>query len=227
VQAVKRYLDALNEGLEQLAMFDVELTADATRQLRGAADVLNHHVDQLEQVGEASEEMRDARAAIEKQLDGSRPWRDIATVIPHVESIRRAYVAVRQRILATIGEQEEGARTRVKTRRGFATLTADQSHRVLRPIAQALPTTSDEAIAPGLAELRDGTLRALDAAEERTNELLDEILSEGSSPQVRKVELGLRNREVGTLEELDSVLGDLRDRVEPELRAGRRVRLVD
>ena len=56
---------------------------------------------------------------------------------------------------------------------------------------------------------------------------LDQIPSEGQEAPVRKVPLRLRNREIRTQPELEAVLDELRGRVEPELRAGRRVRLVD
>ncbi len=140
--------------------------------------------------------------------------------------MREAYVAERQRVLASHGDLEESIRARVKAREGFSTLTADQSHHVLRPIAEAMPITSEDAVSPGLLELRDGVRHALLAAEEEANEQLDQILSEGNEPPVRKIELRLRNREIASQPELDAVLQEVRDRVEPELRAGRRVRLV-
>ena len=141
--------------------------------------------------------------------------------------MREAYVAERRRVLANHGDLEESIRARVKAREGFSTLTADQSHHVLRPIAEALPSTSEDAVSPGLMELRDGVRHALATAEEEANDRLDQILSEGKEPPIRKIELRLRNREIASLAELDEVLEEVRDRVEPELRAGRRVRLVN
>jgi hypothetical protein len=56
-------------------------------------------------------------------------------------------------------------RKAIKRRDGFATLTADQSHHVLRPIAEAVIATDDAAISPSLDQLRDGFERALAIAE--------------------------------------------------------------
>jgi hypothetical protein len=114
----------------------------------------------------------------------------------------------------------------VKARNGFSTLDADKSHHVLRPIAEALSATSAEAVSPPLAELRDGAGFALARAEEEANDRLDKVLSTGSEPVVRKVAIGLRNRELTTRAELDAALDEVRQRVEPELAKGRRVRLV-
>ena len=43
---------------------------------------------------------------------------------------------------------------------------------------------------------------------------------------IRKVPRGLGNREVGSVEELDRVLADVRERVVAELAGGAKVRLV-
>ena len=141
--------------------------------------------------------------------------------------MRTAYLEARRGLLASQGQQEESARGQIKAREGFATLTADQSHHVLRPIAEALQDTTEDATSPGLVELKDQASPALTKAEEIANERLDQILSEGNKVQVRPIGHHLRNREIKSEQELETVLDELRDRVEPELRAGRHVRLVD
>ena len=99
---------------------------------------------------------------------------------------------------------EDGRRVQIKAREGFATLTADQSHHVLRPIAEALPNTSEKAVSPSLLELRDGARHVLDEAAEIANERLDQILSESQEAPVRKVPLRLRNREIKSQDELEA-----------------------
>ena len=89
-----------------------------------------------------------------------------------------------------------------------------------------MPNTTEEAVSPALIDLR-GAHIALARAEEDANENLDKILSEGDEPQVRKVAVRLRNREIKSQADLDTVIDEIRSRVEPELREGRRVRLVD
>ncbi len=227
VQAVKRHLDDLNDGFEQLATYDAELTDAVIQHIREAADVAAYQLRQLDQMGTQSAELATAAEEIRTQLGAERPWRDLAAVDSELEAVREAYVIERRRLLANHGELEECIRARIKARDGFSTLTADQSHHVLRPLAEALPSTSEDAVSPGLVELRDGVPHALAAAEEKANERLDQILSQGNEPLVRKIELRLRNREIATQAQLDAVVEELRGKVEPELRAGRRVRLVD
>ena len=163
---------------------------------------------------------------IRSQLGVEKPWRDIAAIDPELEIVRTLYIEARRRLLLTNGELEETVRGQIKGREGFATLTADQSNHVLRPIAVALPNTTEEAVSPALIDLR-GAHIALARAEEDANENLDKILSEGDEPQVRKVAVRLRNREIKSQADLDTVIDEIRSRVEPELREGRRVRLVD
>ncbi len=227
VLLVKQHLDALNDGFEQLAIFDSELSDTALQGVRSAADVVDFQLAQLEQVGEQNGDIEAAAEKIRSQLDSDKPWRDLAGIETQLEIVRIQYIETRRSILSNNGELEEDVRGRIKAREGFATLTAEQSNKVLRPIAEALPTTDEKATFPGLVELRDDAYRMLHQAEELANEYLDQILSEGEEAPVRKVELRLRNREIKSQAELNAVLDEIRSRVEPELRAGRRVRLVD
>lgn len=227
LQAVKRHLDELNDGFEQLSIYDAELTDAVLQSVRAAANIVDYQLSQLETLGGQDTELEVAAEQIRGQLQGEKPWRDLAGINHQLEAVRAAYVEARRQLLANNGELEEAVRGQIKARDGFATLTADQSNHVLRPIAEALPNTTEEAVSPSLVELRDGARHALAEAAEIANERLDQILSEGQEEPVRKVQLRLRNREIRTQPELEGVLDELRGRVEPELRAGRRVRLVD
>ena len=227
LQAVKRHLDELNDGFEQLATYDAELTDGVLQGVRTAANVLHYQLAQLAQLGGQSGELEVAAEQIRNQLQGEKPWRDLTSIEPQLEAVRNAYIEARRHLLAKNGELEEAVRGQIKARDGFATLTADQSHHILRPISEALPTTSEEATSPSLVEIRDGARHALAEAAEIANERLDQVLSEGQDVPVRKVSLRLRNREINTQAEFEALLEELRANVEPELRAGRRVRLVE
>ena len=227
VKAVKRHLDALNEGFEQLAAYDAELTDESIDAVREAFDVDRYHLAQLEAFGEQSSELREAGRDLREQLRADRPWRDVAAIAPHLALVRTTYGEARRQILAGHLELAESVRARIMARDGFATLTADETHQVLRPIADALPTTDEDAVAPALVDLQGGVERELARAEEQANDRLDELLSQGKEPAVRKVELRLHNRVVASEPELEALLDELRERIAPELRAGRRVRLVD
>ena len=226
VQQVKRHLDALNDGIELVNLFEAELTEPAVVQVNAAANVRDHRATQLREVGALDSELEEACQRVEAHLAAERPWRDIATLDPDLAAIRDAYTAERERRLARQEQQAEQARGRVKSRDGFSTLTADQSHKVLRPMALALTDTTAEAVAPTLVALDSPFVLALHQAEETANELLDEILSAGQRPLIVKVDLSLHNREIATAAEVDTLLEEIRKRLLEQIAAGARVRIL-
>ena len=94
VQAVKRHLDSLNDGFEQLAIYDADLTGEAITNLRAAADVSRYQLAQLEDLGDANGDLDAAAQAIRAQLGGDKPWRDLTAINPHLgdgpRGLRRA-----------------------------------------------------------------------------------------------------------------------------------------
>ena len=226
VREVSRQLDALNDGLGRLATYAAELTTPALDAVRRADEIARYQLTQLQCLGRVSAELVASGVRVTGQLGGECPWRGIAAIDNDAASIAEAYRETRRAMLLAQQEAIDAARQRVKRRDGFATLTADQSHHVLRPVAEALVTTDDTAISPALEQLRDGFERALPLAEQDANERLDAILSEGTQPIIRRLGHNLANREIRDVAELDRVLDELRERVTIELAAGARVRLV-
>ncbi len=225
VLALKRNLDALADGLEQLAITRSDLTEDAIRAVAAAAQARDVHLEQLRQAGEAGEVEVEAKVLAE-QLAGERPWRGIAAAAPAVARVRERYVEVRRALLKRQAAEADAARGRVKPRAGFEKLSPDQAHQVLRPIADALFDTAPDAVAPSLAELQVRFPQRLDAAEEVANERLDDALARLNEAPVVKLEAGLRGREIKSRTELETVLRELEERIGPELDKGRRIRLL-
>jgi hypothetical protein len=226
VREVARQLDALNDGLGRLAIYAAELTPGPIEAVRKADDVARYQLAQLQRIGQAGAELAPAAARIEAQLAGEAPWHGIAGIANDLASVTGAYREARRSIVAQQEDSADAARGRLKRRDGFATLTADQSHHVLRPIADALVLTDEVAVSPGLEQLRDGFERALPLAEQDANARLDAILSQGAQPLIRTLGHNLANREIRDADELDRALSELRERVLVELAAGHRVRLV-
>ena len=226
VKLVKSKLDVLRDGVGLLRTMDGELTPDVIAAVRRAHDVARHHLAQLEQTGALSPESKHGAERIRAQLESERPWVDVRSLEPELERIQKEYVEERTRLLSWQEAQRAQAADEVKDRAGFSTLDADQSHHVLRPIAEAMTNTAPEAIAPPLSALKDPFLIALQRAQTVANERLDELLSEGDKPMIKRVSLGLRNREVGSEEDLRALLDELEARLRDALKDGARVRLV-
>lgn len=228
VQRVKQHLDTLRDGIQLLNIYEAELTEEVVLAVRKAILAEEHELSQLRETEAFESDLEAAGARLQAHLALERPWRDLRDVEADVEFIRAAYIAERRRLLEWQGQQTESARSRVRAREGFATLPGEQAHSVLRPLERALTeTTADPGtIAPALRDLRDPFLVALDRAEEEANEILDRVLSEGAKPLIVRVDLALHNREVSTPEDVEALIGEIRERLLEQVRNGVRVRLV-
>ena len=226
VRHVKKHLEALREGVAQLGLHDSELTPEAIQQVRGAAQVCEHHAAQLRDAGAMHDDGAAALGRLQAQLAAERPWRDIAATADDLRLLREAYTAERRRLLQWQEQQAEQVRAALKTQPGFSTLTADQSHRVLRPLAAAVTSTSDDALAPSLRELHDTFLVGLERARREAQVHFDRILGELGGEVVIEVDSGLKDRQFASEAELDALLADLRTRLLQHVRAGTRIRLT-
>ena len=226
VKLVKTHLDALRDGVQLLKMDDAELTTDASRAVRDAHATVSYQAAQLRELGVEATNVEAAANSVAAQLQSERPWRDSSALEQDLQEIRAAYVAERQRLLQWQEREAESVRSRVKARDGFSTLTADQAHRVLRPLEQAVSDTDAEAVAPTLADLKDPFQIRLGRAEDEANDKLDVILSEGQRPLIKPMDLGLRNRELATEADVDALVSEIRARLLEQVRTGTRVRLV-
>jgi hypothetical protein len=225
VKLVKKHLDALRDGVQRLQMYDVELTADAIRAVCDAHATVSYQVTQLKELGVDASNVEAAAIRIKAQLESERPWREITSLEQDVLEIRAAYVAERKRLLQWQERQAEDARSRVKGRDGFSTLTADQAHVVLRSLEQAVSNTDADSVAPTLTDLKDPFQVRLHRAEDDANDKLDAILSEGNNALIKPVDLALHNRELATEADVDALVSEIRIRLLEQIRAGVRVRL--
>jgi hypothetical protein len=225
VLEVKRNLDVLRDGLEQLGVCNAELTAEAIDTLNKAARTRDHELAQLRQMDELAELENDA-AVITDHLTADRPWREASHLTPAIDRIRARYAEVRRFLLNKQNMEAEAARSRVKVRDGFAKLDANQAHRVLRPIAEIMVDTTPEAISPTLVEVRDHFASRIHHAAELANDRLDEELSKKADSQVVKVETHLWGREITSRKQLHAVFKELEDEIGPRLDQGARVRIV-
>ncbi len=225
VALVKKNFDVLQDGIKKLREYNAELTEEAIAKLRKAAEVRDHQGQQLADEGLLTTELEAALERVKAQLSGERPWRDIASIDADLEALRTAYTVERAERLRWQEQQVEQARAAVKGREGFATLSSEKSHQVLRPFSNATTSTSEEAVAPSLSALKAPFVVELGRAQEAANERLDEFLSEGDKPLIMKVSLDLRGRELSTEEDVLALL----DEIEKKLRAhipGARVRVL-
>lgn len=230
VVEVKRNLDTLRDGLERLGSTASDLTDEVLEVLKRAGTVRDFELSQLRIVEQLTGIETDADL-VTNQLKSERPWSDAMPLGPALDRIKERYTEVRGGLLNRQNVEAQAALGRLKTRTGFARLDADQAHRVLRPITEALVDTTADAVSPTLVELRDGFVTRIQNGEETANDRLDEELSKlhaqgAADAPIVKIETNLRGREIGSREQLRAVLHELEDRLGPPLDEGKRVRIV-
>ena len=226
VQQVKRNLDVLRDGIRLLQAVGAELTGQAVEKVIRVTAVRDYQWAQLKAFGVSDAEVLAAGERLQQHLDAERPWREIVAIEPDLETIREAYKAQRRELLGRQETEAEAARSRVRQRSGFSTLTSEQSHRVFRPLTEAVDNTTEEAVAPSLAELVDPFAARLQRCEDAANEILDEILSDSGDKLVRRVPINLRNRVINDQADIDALVEEIRKELTGQLEAGVKIRIV-
>lgn len=237
VKLVKKHLDTLNDGMQQLRLLDAELTPSAKQALKEASTTLKR-VEQLRSM-DALNHPREAEQ-VEEHLASRSPWRDTSSIADAVSTLDQAYSGERQRLMAWQESMAEQSRASVKSRAHFETLTNDQRHKVLRPLALAITNTTVEALHPPLDALRDAFLVALRRAEDQANERFDDFFvvvdenendSDDDAPQPPPIRpfkylQRLRNRELNDEKDVEALVDELRTQLLEQVRKGTRIRLT-
>jgi hypothetical protein len=224
VLALRRHQLALSDGLDRLRAIEGELRPEDVQRVLEADALTRHQVSQLREEGAMTPEAEAAAARILTQITSEAPWRGVSALSDDLTALRALYAAHRRGLLSQQQRLCDEARAQVKRREGFATLTGEQSHTVLRPIAEARTETSAEAVAPPLVALGKPWLTQLKEALDESNARLDALLS--ARRVVRPLSLGVTGREVETEAEVEALLAELRARLMEHVSAGVRVRVV-
>jgi hypothetical protein len=224
VIAVKKNLDALRDGIQELGISLTDLTDSAVDAVTKAINIRDNQVAQLKQV-ERWTEITEAIAALEEQLNSDRSWRDISSLEPHLQAIEQHYKVVRLNLIESQEKQAKAIQGRLKQRQNFIKLNEKQGEYVFRSVQEATYDTTQDALYPSLLELKDSALIKLQKAETTANNRLDDVLSEVTEDQVVQLPLNLSGREVSTEEEVDALVNQLRDRLLAQLKPNTRIRL--
>lgn len=225
VKAIKRNLDRLRDGLEQLGITRAELTDAAVEAVEALAICRDVHIAQLREAALLDGDEAADAAAVEAQLAQDRPWRAPAEAQAAAGRLKDAYGRARNALMARQETEAEAARAAVKRRDGFARLTPDQSNHVLRPITEAVFATDATAVHPTLVALKGQFPERLRQARADANARLDEILERLDQVPVKPVRLPVHGREIRTRGELTTLLRDIEDQIGPLVDQGVRVRV--
>lgn len=226
LKKVEHNLDALRDGFQILNQWHTELTDETVASVRDAVVVRDNHLEQLNEVDSLPAEQNENADLLTNHLKGNRPWQEISVLNDALEHIRSAYKDERSRLLAEQGDAIDTAKNEIKSRHGFSTLPASKSDKVLHIVESAEHSTSDDAIAPSLLNLKSQFQVRMREAKAKANELLDQLLSQGDNPMIVTVDLSLDNRELKSEEDVEALLDEIRQRLLGQLKIGQRVRLI-
>lgn len=225
VKGLSESLDVLRDGFTRLDTLTGELTDAAVAAVLDAKAVLDGPIAQLIAAEVAASNVDAARARIQTQLALDAPWRGVADLEQDLIDARAAYRSERESAIAWMGAQADAARGRLRKRAGFATLSADDANTVLRFVHRAEIDTSPDALTPPLAELKSRFTGRLTRAETLANDAMDDILSAGKI-KVVAVDLNLGGRELGSAEDIEGMLAEVRKRLMDLIDDTTRIRLV-
>ncbi|MBT9586166.1 hypothetical protein IV102_22685 [bacterium] len=221
--AVKKHLDTLRDGIQDLGIYRGDLTEEAISQVKRAQRVLTVEFEQLQQLG-LDPALEQAGHTLQAQLALACPWRDISSARPLLEQIESRYRESRAELLEKQEQQIERILEQVKLREGFARLDPDAADSVLRLVRDKRIATTPEAISPALIVLRNSVPPRLKEGAEQAHNRLDELLS--IKVQVVPFRLGLANRELSNPAEVEALLQELRERLLAQLKDNSRIRLT-
>lgn len=216
VLAVKKHLDTLRDGLQELGMSLTDLSDEAVIAVGRAVNLRDRQMAQLRQIGQTAE-VEAAMTAVEEQLALDRPWREIGSLAAHLGAIEHHYKTVRLGLIERQEQQAETIRQRLKQRQGFFKLSEDKADLVLSPVRRAAYDTTQDVFSPSLLELRDSVVLRLQDAEQEANLTLDSALSSVSDEQVFQLPLNLNGREIRTPEEVKALVNQLEERLLSQL----------
>lgn len=222
--AIKKHLNTLRDGIQQLGVYRGDLTDEAIEQVRRAQRLASVELDPLQQLGLDSN-LEQAAQSLRDHLALNTPWRDIASIRPAMELIEARYREIRAELLEKQEQKIESHLEQIKLREGFSRLDADAADSVLRLVRDRRMASHPEAISPALIVLRDSVPRALREGLEQANQRLEELLSVKFDVQVVSVKLGLANRELTSPADVENLLQELRERLMAQLKDNSRIRL--
>jgi hypothetical protein len=230
LEALKRSLTQLADGLTELRRLQTDLTEEAVRKIVAAKDFEVIYLPQLEHEALRGHIERSAvegpAANLRDGLSSGRPWEATQSMVESIEELKDLYVKRRTQLLLAHQARIEEAQKSLKLQDGFDTLSQDDQHQVLQHVrVGASFETKNDSPVPSLQELEGQSPQRLRAALEKALAQLDELReSKGERPTVT-VPLRLSGREIDSEQALERFLDELRQEVRKELLAGRRVRL--
>jgi len=222
LERLKLNLEILKKGVAIVKELEESLNQDTEKELRQLKNVLEIQVKQLKEVREESK-ITEFITSIDSHMQGNTPWRGYSDVKASAEQIINHYKQIRIAYNEKQKNELDNQLEQIKLRSDYGILEkSGKHHEVLQIIRKVFIDVDEDAAQPQLLLIKQASDRIQEAAS-RAHMFMDQILNE-SKPLVHTISLGLRNKVISDITELDNVLSSLRKKCLKELNAGIKVR---
>ena len=248
VSQVFAQLDALCDGVQQLAIDRGDLTDEAIAAVTALDDLRRHQIDQLDAVDQLGPELTALEGEIAAQLAGERPWRGARELLGRAEAVRERYRAVRLDAIRRLSELVEATRRRVEDRPDFRHLGGDDQTAVRGLIEGVIGEIDPDAVTPPLADLLERLPGRVRRKEDEAHGMIDSLVadpapevddepagdgSEAPKPgrkrkprRVTTLPVDIEHRILSKPEDVEALLEELRTRILASLETADEVRLL-
>ncbi len=212
------HLATFQTGFGVLKDYHDQLTDEAIKAVKGAAEILQSLGIQLGEVTGIPAEVQAALTQLRTHLEGTRPWRDHADLDAPGSIVTAGYRADRTRRAAARNADAEGARETLKREVGFERLAPEQASEVLAPLFTAGDSVDLDAVAPSLRVLDADWPDVLRRADVDARARLHRALH----PHIPVHDVPIRAKVLKSPEDVETYVGGLRTQLLDELGDGRR-----
>ena len=226
LRRVKAKLPVLAAGYPQLVHAAEALSESTVRELTALKMCLDVEAAQLAEIDENGD-INDDQEAIRAQFAQSEPWKGYADVKNAMDAIKARYRSTRERLARDEQAAQEQVLSAIKARAEFALLERDAQDEILGLATEAYRDIDADAVEPRLVSLSRLPVQLREAGD-RAQRRFDQILNErDKAKRVRPVRSGLRNRTFTSEAELETAIGELREKCRDAFAAGDTVRFEE
>lgn len=225
VTMLKNCLADLKVGVRFFNDTIQHFTPDSQERIKKFTTLLSHEIPQIIEIDEDFSIQEDIKK-IKQRMESDSPWKDLADLNDSHSRIKDTYKEIRFRIISENRKEVESAFYSIQKRKGFEILTEEEIDSIQSKLNGTVRNLDVDSLYPNLIQIKNLSMQ-ISVDKNSANDLMDEILHKKNSQNtIRKISHSLNNQDITSIEELDSILQELRQKIAIELENGYRVRLV-
>lgn len=225
VRTLKNNLPELKDGVRVYNEAKNYFTPEGEERILKFIELKNHEIAQLKEIEEDFSIQEDSRKITDK-LKSDKPWKDLSDLVDSFDTIKKAYLDIRQNIISKNQQEIETAYYQIQKRTGFETLSDNEKQQVKSTLEITLQSQDVESRYPSLLFIKNlGNQIERDKA--KANDLVDAFLHKNQPAiEIRKISHNLNNKDITSEDDLKRMLTELENKCQSELKKGYSIRLI-